>query len=306
MRSGVGGRRGPAGRRGARPRPDDRHHRARPGGARRARLGATPGAGPAGRPLAGPLGAPALVAAPDRGAPLGAVPDVRDPRTRGPTSWSPTTSLARLGVARSRGGTGCRCWCGPSTRRGRSRYWLDPGRAWLVTTNEPELALAIRRRGPDRMRAMTTDSPSTRCPRRAGRALPRRDHRRCRPTTRATVVATLVTPGAAGRRPRRCCTCTASPTTSSRPSTPSGGPSAATTSTRSTCASTAARCARTRRPNYVTDLREHFPEIDAAWHRVTERDGHDRRRDLRALDRRPDRRAVGRRRGARPSWPGWC
>ena len=28
-------------------------------------------------------------------------------------------------------------------------------------------------------------------------------------------------------------------------------------------------------PNYVTDLREHFPDIDAALHRVTERDGHD-------------------------------
>lgn len=28
-------------------------------------------------------------------------------------------------------------------------------------------------------------------------------------------------------------------------------------------------------PNYVADLREHFPEIDAAYLRVTERDGHD-------------------------------
>lgn len=28
-------------------------------------------------------------------------------------------------------------------------------------------------------------------------------------------------------------------------------------------------------PAHVTDLREHFPEIDAAFHRVTERDGHD-------------------------------
>ena len=27
-------------------------------------------------------------------------------------------------------------------------------------------------------------------------------------------------------------------------------------------------------PNYVTDLRDYFPEIDEAWHRVTERDGH--------------------------------
>jgi alpha-beta hydrolase superfamily lysophospholipase len=28
-------------------------------------------------------------------------------------------------------------------------------------------------------------------------------------------------------------------------------------------------------PTYVTDLRDHFPEIDAAFQRVTERDGHD-------------------------------
>ena len=28
-------------------------------------------------------------------------------------------------------------------------------------------------------------------------------------------------------------------------------------------------------PNYVTDLRQHFPELDAALHRVVERDGHD-------------------------------
>ena len=28
-------------------------------------------------------------------------------------------------------------------------------------------------------------------------------------------------------------------------------------------------------PNFVTDLREHFPEIDAAFHRIVHRDGHD-------------------------------
>ncbi|MEP9365026.1 alpha/beta hydrolase [Nocardioides sp. CN2-186] len=28
-------------------------------------------------------------------------------------------------------------------------------------------------------------------------------------------------------------------------------------------------------PNYVTDLRQHFPDLDAAFHRVAERDGHD-------------------------------
>ncbi|MDP3891034.1 alpha/beta hydrolase, partial [Nocardioides sp.] len=29
-------------------------------------------------------------------------------------------------------------------------------------------------------------------------------------------------------------------------------------------------------PNYVTDLRQHFPEIDETWRRITGRDGHDR------------------------------
>jgi alpha-beta hydrolase superfamily lysophospholipase len=28
-------------------------------------------------------------------------------------------------------------------------------------------------------------------------------------------------------------------------------------------------------PNYVTDLREYFPDLDSAWYRITERDGHD-------------------------------
>jgi alpha-beta hydrolase superfamily lysophospholipase len=28
-------------------------------------------------------------------------------------------------------------------------------------------------------------------------------------------------------------------------------------------------------PNYVTDLRDYFPDLDAAWQRATERDGHD-------------------------------
>jgi len=29
-------------------------------------------------------------------------------------------------------------------------------------------------------------------------------------------------------------------------------------------------------PNYVTDLTDHYAELDAAWHRITVRDGHDR------------------------------
>ena len=28
-------------------------------------------------------------------------------------------------------------------------------------------------------------------------------------------------------------------------------------------------------PNYIADLREYFPELDSAWYRITERDGHD-------------------------------
>jgi alpha-beta hydrolase superfamily lysophospholipase len=38
------------------------------------------------------------------------------------------------------------------------------------------------------------------------------------------------------------------------------------------------KCGRSLRPHqtahYVTDLREYFPELDSAWYRITERDGH--------------------------------
>ncbi|MFC4784972.1 glycerophosphodiester phosphodiesterase [Nocardioides sp. MAHUQ-72] len=52
--------------------------------------------------------------------------------------------LARLGVARHarRAGLPLVVWT-VDTPRGL-RYWLRPGRAWLVTTNQPDLALAIR------------------------------------------------------------------------------------------------------------------------------------------------------------------
>ena len=54
-----------------------------------------------------------------------------------------------------------------------------------------------------------------------------------------------------------------------------GGSSAATTSTPSTCASTAGRSGRTRpRPTSPT-CASYFAEIDLAWWRITERDGHD-------------------------------
>ena len=53
-------------------------------------------------------------------------------------------------------------------------------------------------------------------------------------------------------------------------------------------------------PNYVADLREYFAELDAAWYRITERDGHDHVVAQRPLHRRADRAAVGQRSGGRP------
>ena len=46
------------------------------------------------------------------------------------------------------------------------------------------------------------------------------------------------------------------------------------TSTPSTCASTAGRCASTRRPTTSATSREYFAELDVAWWRITQRDGH--------------------------------
>ena len=115
-----------------------------------------------------------------------------------------------------------------------------------------------------------SDQPSTSW---ASRTPPRRiefpDDRRARSSRRWSSVPRRSRPAA------RCCTCTGSPTTSSRPSTPSGGTRAATTSTRWTCASTAGRSATTRPPTTSTDLAEYYPDLDAAWRRITERDGHD-------------------------------
>ena len=48
-------------------------------------------------------------------------------------------------------------------------------------------------------------------------------------------------------------------------------------------------------PNYVTDLRDYFPEIDAAWRRAHRARRAHRGGALGALDRRPRDRAVGRR-----------
>ena len=53
--------------------------------------------------------------------------------------------------------------------------------------------------------------------------------------------------------------------------------------------------AQLRRPTW----REYFAELDAAWHRITERDGHDHVVLTRALDRRADPAAVGQRAAAR-------
>ncbi len=55
-------------------------------------------------------------------------------------------------------------------------------------------------------------------------------------------------------------------------------------------------------PNYVSDLHEYFPELDAAWDQV--RGGAHPRRGQRALDGRADRVAVGA--GRRPTRPAWC
>ena len=54
--------------------------------------------------------------------------------------------LARLGVAAyaRRRGVPLLVWTVDTPRA--LRYWLRPGRAWLVTTNHPDLALAIRGR----------------------------------------------------------------------------------------------------------------------------------------------------------------
>jgi glycerophosphoryl diester phosphodiesterase len=53
--------------------------------------------------------------------------------------------LARLGVAAyaRRRGLPLLVWTVDSPRA--LRYWLRPGRAWLVTTNHPDLALEVRR-----------------------------------------------------------------------------------------------------------------------------------------------------------------
>ena len=63
-------------------------------------------------------------------------------------------ALARLGVAAfaRRRQLPLLVWTVDSPRA--LRYWLRPGRAWLVTTNHPGLALTIRDgAGPDKMRA---------------------------------------------------------------------------------------------------------------------------------------------------------
>ena len=52
--------------------------------------------------------------------------------------------LARLGVAgfARRRGLPLLVWTVDSERS--LRYWMRPGRAWLVTTNQPGLALEVR------------------------------------------------------------------------------------------------------------------------------------------------------------------
>ncbi|MBF4163137.1 glycerophosphodiester phosphodiesterase [Nocardioides acrostichi] len=61
-------------------------------------------------------------------------------------------ALARLGVAAfaRRRGLPLLVWTVDTERS--LRYWLQPGRAWLVTSNEPGLALAVRDGLPDSRR----------------------------------------------------------------------------------------------------------------------------------------------------------
>jgi glycerophosphoryl diester phosphodiesterase len=56
-------------------------------------------------------------------------------------------TLARLGMAwlARRRGLPLLVWTVDGERS--LRYWLRPGRAWMVTTNEPELAMRLRGSG---------------------------------------------------------------------------------------------------------------------------------------------------------------
>ncbi|WP_193605453.1 glycerophosphodiester phosphodiesterase [Nocardioides dongkuii] len=62
-------------------------------------------------------------------------------------------TLARFGIARfaRRRGLPLLVWTIDTEKS--MRYWLKPGRAWLVTTNHPDRALAIRERRTARLRA---------------------------------------------------------------------------------------------------------------------------------------------------------
>ncbi len=61
-------------------------------------------------------------------------------------------TLARLGVAAyaRRRGLPLLVWTVDTERS--LRYWMRPGRAWLVTSNRPEVALRTRERVAARMR----------------------------------------------------------------------------------------------------------------------------------------------------------
>jgi glycerophosphoryl diester phosphodiesterase len=53
-------------------------------------------------------------------------------------------SLALLGVARFAHRHGLPLVVWTVDTRGALRHWMRPGRAWLVTTNHPALALRLR------------------------------------------------------------------------------------------------------------------------------------------------------------------
>lgn len=62
-------------------------------------------------------------------------------------------TLARLGVGAFARRRGLPLLVWTIDTPGSMRYWMKPGRAWLVTTNHPEMGLAIREEQAGRMRS---------------------------------------------------------------------------------------------------------------------------------------------------------
>ena len=145
------------------------------------------------------------------------LPRLRLPRVAG----QPRRRPAHARPARRRGvrpaPRACRCWSGPSTPRTSLRYWLRPGRAWLVTTNQPGLALRMQGRASagdalgdvgrevaDREDLLVV----ARCPRSPRRRRPapaarrRRGRSRAAPSAMHSMISSLVPPAREGRAGR--------------------------------------------------------------------------------------------------------